>query len=162
LQDWGKPGRSGRLLRANLDGSKFQEVPAATGSGPGSCCIGTRRGVRDLFNNRSYRRHSQQIRFDAHFCCGNVVKNSNRWITLRLLGGPKSPADAIGAKVFVTSRESTATWGRLQREAYASSSDQRCHFGLGMAVKVDRVEDSLAKRGKGRITIPPSILLLYP
>jgi len=32
----------------------------------------------------------------------NVVKNDNHWIAFRLIGGPKSPRDAIGAKVFVT------------------------------------------------------------
>src|SRR5260370_13673736 len=32
----------------------------------------------------------------------NVVKNGNHWVTLKLIGGPKSPRDAIGAKGFVT------------------------------------------------------------
>jgi len=33
----------------------------------------------------------------------NVVNNSNHWLTLKLVGGPKSPRDAIGSKVFLTS-----------------------------------------------------------
>jgi len=35
----------------------------------------------------------------------NVAKSDNHWIAFRLIGGPKSPRDAIGAKVFVTLEE---------------------------------------------------------
>jgi hypothetical protein len=70
----------------------------------------------------------------------NVVKNANHWLTLKLIGGPKSPHDAIGAKVFLT------TGGIRQRAdvfsggSYGSSSDQRVHFGLGTLSKVDKLE----------------------
>ncbi len=75
----------------------------------------------------------------------NVVKNSNHWITLKLEGGPKSPRDAIGAKAFVTA-------GGVR--SYASSSDQRLHFGLGAAAKVDKVEIQWPSGTKEEITIP--------
>ena len=33
----------------------------------------------------------------------NVVTNENHWITIKLIGGAKSPRDAIGSKVFLNS-----------------------------------------------------------
>src|SRR4030081_3755650 len=101
LQDWGTTWAQRPLLLRNLDGSKFQEVPAATGSG--LAVVVTARGAAfgDLFNDghidvvlNSVDSHATLLR--------NVVKNANHWVTLKLVGGPKSPRDAIGSKVFVT------------------------------------------------------------
>jgi len=49
----------------------------------------------------------------------NVMANGNHWVGLKLIGGPKSPRDAIGAKVFLTAG---------------------VHFGLGKTAKVDKLE----------------------
>jgi hypothetical protein len=57
-----------------------------------------------------------------------------------LLGGPKSPRDAIGAKVFITTGSIRQRADVFSGGSYASSSDQRLHFGLGSAAKVDKVE----------------------
>ena len=70
----------------------------------------------------------------------NVVKNSNHWLTLKLVGGPKSPRDAIGTKVFVTAGGARQRGDVFSGGSYASSSDPRLHFGLGAAAKVDKVE----------------------
>jgi len=70
----------------------------------------------------------------------NVVKNGNHWLTLRLVGGPDSPRDAIGSKVFLTAGGVRQRADVFSGGSYGSSSDQRVHFGLGAAVKVDRVE----------------------
>ena len=70
----------------------------------------------------------------------NVVKNANHWLTLKLIGGPTSPRDGIGAKVFLS------TGGIRQRAdvfsggSYGSSSDQRVHLGLRTLSKVDKLE----------------------
>jgi len=70
----------------------------------------------------------------------NVATETNHWVAFKLVGGAKSPRDAVGATMYVT------TAGIRQREdiysggSYASSSDQRPHFGIGSAVKVDKVE----------------------
>src|SRR6266581_8599469 len=70
----------------------------------------------------------------------NVVKNSNHWVTLKLVGGSKSSRDAIGAKAFVTAGGVRQRGDVFSGGSYASSSDQRLHFGLGSAAKVDKVE----------------------
>jgi hypothetical protein len=70
----------------------------------------------------------------------NVVKNANHWMTLKLVGGPKGPRDAIGAKVFVTAGGVRQRADLISGGSYGSSSDPRLHFGLGGSTKVDRVE----------------------
>ena len=70
----------------------------------------------------------------------NVVKNSNHWIELELIGGPKSPRDAVGAKVFLTAGGVRQRADVFSGGSYASTSDPRVHFGLGSAASVDKVE----------------------
>src|SRR5882762_8571048 len=70
----------------------------------------------------------------------NVVKNGNHWIAFKLVGAAKSPRDAIGAAVFVTTRGVRQRGDVLSGGSYGSSSDPRVHFGLGSASKIERVE----------------------
>jgi hypothetical protein len=53
---------------------------------------------------------------------------------------PKSPRDAIGAKVFLTTDGVRQRGDVFSGASYASSSDPRLHFGLGAASKVDKLE----------------------
>jgi hypothetical protein len=53
---------------------------------------------------------------------------------------PKSPRDAIGAKVFLTAGGVRQRADVFSGGSYASSSDPRLHFGLGAASKVDKLE----------------------
>jgi hypothetical protein len=52
---------------------------------------------------------------------------------LKLVGGPKSPRDAIGAKFFLTESGVHQRADVFSGGSYGSSSDQRVHFGLGSA-----------------------------
>ena len=70
----------------------------------------------------------------------NVVKNGNHWLTLKLVGGPKSPRDAIGAKVFLTAGGVRQRADVFSGGSYGSSSDKRVHFGLGSATTVEAIE----------------------
>jgi hypothetical protein len=70
----------------------------------------------------------------------NVAKSDNHWIAFRLIGGPKSPRDAIGAKVFVTAGGIRQRADVFSGGSYGSSSDQRVRFGLGYHDKVGKVE----------------------
>ncbi len=153
LQDWGTTWAQRPLLLRNLDGSKFQEVPAATGSG--LAVVVTARGAAfgDLFNDGHIDVVLNNID-STPTLLRNVAKNSNHWITLKLLGGLKSPRDAIGAKVFVTAGGARQRGDVFSGGSYASSSDQRLHFGLGAATKVDRVEIHWPSGAKEEIKIP--------
>ena len=153
LQDWGTTWAQRPLLLRNLDGSKFQEVPAATGSG--LAVVVTARGAAfgDLFNDGHIDVVLNNID-STPTLLRNVVKNSNHWITLKMLGGPKSPRDAIGAKVFVTAGGARQRGDVFSGGSYGSSSDQRLHFGLGAATKVDRVEIHWPSGAKEEVAIP--------
>ena len=51
---------------------------------------------------------------------------------------------AVGPSVFVTANGSTQRADVLAGGSFASSSDQRPHFGLGKATKVDKIESVTA------------------
>ncbi len=152
-QDWGTTWAQRPLLLRNLDGTKFQEVPPATNSG--LAVVITARGAAfgDLFNDG----HIDVVinNMDSTpTLLRNVVKNSNHWVTLKLVGGPKSPRDAIGAKAFVTAGGFRQRGDVFSGGSYASSSDQRLHFGLGAATKVDKVEIQWPGGAWEQVTLP--------
>ena len=152
-QDWGTTWAQRPLLLRNLDGSKFQEVPAATGSGLAAVVSARGAAFGDLFNDGQIDVVLNNID-STPTLLRNVVKNSNHWITLKLVGGAKSPRDAIGAKVFVTAGNVRQRGDVFSGGSYASSSDQRLHFGLGAAAKVDKVEIHWPSGSREEITIP--------
>jgi enediyne biosynthesis protein E4 len=84
----------------------------------------------------------------------NVVKNTNHWLTLKLVRGLKSLRDAIGAKVFVTAGAIRQRGDVFSGGSYACSSDQFLHFGLGAATSVEKVEILWPDGVKEEIKIP--------
>jgi hypothetical protein len=152
-KDWGTTLAQRPLLFRNLDGAKFQEVPPATGSG--LAVVITARGAAfgDLFNDGHIDVVINNVD-STPTLLRNVVKNSNHWVALKLVGGPKSPRDAIGAKVFVTTGAIRQRGDVFSGGSYASSSDQRLHFGLGAATKVDKVEIYWPSGTKEQIMLP--------
>jgi len=84
----------------------------------------------------------------------NVVTNSNHWATFKLVGGPKSPRDAIGAKMFVTAGSIRQRCDVFSGGSYASSSDPRLHFGLGAAEKIDLAQIIWPSGTKEEIRVP--------
>lgn len=137
--EWGTTWAERPQLFRNLDGSKFQEVPPATGSGLAVVVPARGAAFGDLFNDG----HIDVVlnNMDAPpTLLRNVVKNANHWLTLKLVGGPKSPRDAIGAKVFLTAGGVRQRADVFSGGSYGSSSDQRVHFGLGSASKIEKLE----------------------
>src|SRR2546428_12158608 len=80
--------------------SKFKEVPPATGSGLADVISARGAAFGDLFNDGRIDVVINNLD-SAPTLLRNTVKNSNHWIAFKLVGGPRSPRDAIGAKVFV-------------------------------------------------------------
>jgi hypothetical protein len=68
-----------------------------------------------------------------------ATKAANHWITLRL-EGLRANRSAIGARVTVIAAGLRQTAEVRSGGGYLSQNDLRLHFGLGAAVKVDRVE----------------------
>jgi hypothetical protein len=152
-QDWGTTWLQRPQLFRNLDGKKFAEVPPATGSGLAELLAGRCAAVDDLFNDG----HLDVVvnNMDSTpALLRNVVKNNNHWIAFRLVGGPKSPRDAIGAKVFVTTGPIRQRADVFSGGSYGSSSDPRVHFGLGQSEKIDKIEIHWPSGLKQELTAP--------
>src|SRR4029077_12452654 len=136
----------------NFDGSRFKEVPPATGSGLADVIPARGAAFGDLFNTGQIDVVINNIDFTPALL-RNVVKNGNHWLTLKLIGGPKSPRDAIGAKVFLTAGGVRQRADVFSGGSYGSGSDQRVHFGLGSATTVDAIEIHWPSGKKQSITV---------
>lgn len=152
-RDWGTTWAQRPQLFRNLDGNKFQEVPPATGSGLADVVPARGAAFGDIFNDG----HIDVVLNNMDSppaLLRNVVKNNNHWLVFKLVGGPKGPRDAIGAKMFFTVGGARQRGDVISGGSYGSSSDQRLHFGLGTATKVDRVEIYWPSGKKEEITVP--------
>jgi hypothetical protein len=70
----------------------------------------------------------------------DVDPNHNHWVAFSLVGGPKSPRDAIGATLYLNANGMRQRADIFSGGSFASTSDMRPHFGLGSATKVDSLE----------------------
>ncbi len=68
----------------------------------------------------------------------DVTANGNHWIAVKLKG-TKSNRDGIGAAVELTAGGLTQTAARVAGSGYLSQDDDRLHFGLGPASKIDKL-----------------------
>ena len=151
--EWGTTWAQRPLLFRNLDGGKFQEVPAATGSGLADVIPSRGAAFGDLFNDGHIDVVLNNIDSPPTLL-RNAVSNSNHWLTLKLVGGPQSPRDAMGAKVFLTAGGFRQRADVSSGGSYGSNSDPRVHFGLGTATKVDKLEVHWPSGAVEQISIP--------
>jgi len=70
----------------------------------------------------------------------NVNDDHNHWVGLLLIGGPKSPRDAVGSTVYLTAGGMRQRGDVMSGGSFESSNDFRVHFGLGETTTVDKVE----------------------
>src|SRR5205807_6157170 len=151
--EWGTTWAERPQLFRNLDGVKFQEVPPASGSGLAAVIPARGAAFGDLFNDGHIDVVINNLD-STPTLLRNVVRNGNDWVTLKLIGGPKSPRDAIGAKVFVTTGAVRQRADVFSGGSYGSNSDPRVHFGLGPATKVDKLEIQWPSGKKQEIPVP--------
>ncbi|MDE3201793.1 MAG: CRTAC1 family protein [Acidobacteriota bacterium] len=136
---WGTSWKERPMLFHNIDGKKFVPVPAVEGTGLAAVIAGRGMAVGDLFNSGQLDAVISVM--DGHpVLLKNVYPDHNHWLEVKLIGGPKSPRDATGAKVYVTAGGMRQRSDDLSGGSYLSNNDQRPHFGLGKATKIDDVE----------------------
>ncbi len=137
--DWGTTYAQRPLLFRNNHHGKFEYVPPVKGSGLAVITQGRGAAFGDLFNNGKIDVVINPVD-GPPVLLKNVNSDHHHWVELKLVGGPKSPRDAIGATVYLTAN------GMRQREdvmsggSYISSNDQRPHFGLGDATNAGTAE----------------------
>ena len=135
---WGTTWKQRPLLFHNV-GGKLELVPAVEGSSLAKVGVGRGLALGDLFNDGKIDAVINNVDGTPSFL-HNVSPDKNHWLELRLVGGPKSPRDAIGATVYVKANGFRQRSDVVSGGSFASSSDQRLHFGLGASTSVDELE----------------------
>ena len=137
--NWGTSYAERPQLFHNNMGKAFEVVPAVEGTGLALVIPSRGAAFGDLFNNG---------KIDVVINCidhtpvllRNVNADTNHWVGIKLVGGPKGPRDAVGATVYLTAGGMRQRADVMSGGSYESSNDQRLHFGLGQTVKVDSLE----------------------
>ncbi len=138
-QDWGTTFAERPLLYRNLEGKKFQLVPPVKGSGLAVVTPGRGAAFGDLFNDGKIDVVINSLG-TTPVLLRNVNADNHHWVELKLVGGAKSPRDAVGAAVYLTANGMRQRADVLSGGSYISSNDQRVHFGIGDATTVKEVE----------------------
>ena len=158
-QNWGTTWKQRPLLLHNNRG-KLEFVPAVEGTGLAELASGRGMAYGDLFNDG----HVDVVinNMDAApFLFRNVSGGTNHWIEFRLVGGPKSPRDAIGATVYVTADGVRQRQDVIAGGSFASSPDPRPHFGLGAATTLTKVEIHWPSGFKETLPVPTKVDMIY-
>ena len=138
--DWGTTWAERPLLFHNVNhGKRFDPIPAVEGTGLADVVPARGAAFGDLFNNG---------KIDVVINCidhttvllRNVNSDSNHWVGIKLIGGPKGPKDAVGATVFITSGSMRQRADVMSGGSFESSNDQRLHFGLASATTIEDLE----------------------
>jgi hypothetical protein len=136
---WGTTYAQRPLLFRNMEGKKFHPVPAVEGSGLARVVAGHGLAIGDLFNDGKLDAVINVI--DGHpLLLRNVSPDKHHWIELKLVGGPKSPRDAVGATVYLIAGGKKQRGDVIAGGSYASTHDPRIHFGLGETAEIDVIE----------------------
>lgn len=72
----------------------------------------------------------------------NVADTKNHWLEIKLVGdvSKKTPLDAIGSTVYVTTGKMRRRFDLTSGAGYASQNEQKILVGLGENTKIDRLE----------------------
>ena len=138
---WGTSYAEQALLFHNLKNGKFERVGAPAGSALAQAWCARGLAIADLdgdgrldvvINNADSKPTLLK----------NIATGTGHWLELRLVGDvtKKSPRDAIGAIVYVTTGKLRQRQDVISGASYASQNDMTLHFGLGAATAVDRLE----------------------
>jgi hypothetical protein len=132
-RDWGTTYAQRPLLFHNLKNGKFEYIPPVAGTGLADVIPGRGAAFGDLFNDGKIDVVISPIDGPA-VLLRNVNPDHHHWVELKLVGGAKSPRDAICATVYLKADGMTQRDDVMSSGSYISASDQRLHFGLGDAM----------------------------
>ncbi len=151
--DWGTSYAERPLLFHNLKNGKFEYVPPLVGSGLADVIPGRGAAFGDLFNDGKIDVVINPIDGPA-VLLRNVNPDKHHWVALKLVGGPKSPRDAMCATVYLKANGLTMRDDVMSSGSYLSSNDQRLHFGLGDATDAGTVEIHWPSGAKETVKLP--------
>ncbi len=157
---WGTTFAERPLLFQNIRGQKFDLVLPVKNTGLARLLTARGAAFGDLFNDGKMDAVINQLD-DVPALLRNVHADKNHWVGLQLVGGPRSPRDAVGATVYLTANSIRQRGDVISGGSFASSNDPRVHFGLGQATKVDGVEIRWPDRVVEHVVLPAAVDRFY-
>lgn len=137
--EWGTSFAERPLLFHSEQGKHFELVPAVEGSGLAVVTPGRGAAFGDLFNDGKIDVVLNPID-GPPVLLRNVNPDHHHWVELKLVGGPKSPRDALCATAYLQADGMRMRQDALSAGSFISSNDQRLHFGLGDSMDAGTVE----------------------
>jgi hypothetical protein len=158
--DWGTTFAQRPLLFHNLKAGKFEVIPPVKGTGLAMTLVGRGAAFGDLFNHGKTDVVINQLE-GSPLLLRNVSSDHHHWVGLKLIGGSKSPRDAVGAAVYLSAGGIRQRRDVISGGSFASSNDQRLHFGLGDTSSVDQVEIHWPDKMVQRLKLPGGVDRYY-
>ena len=152
-KDWGTSYAQRPLLFHNTHDGKFEEAPAVVGSGLASLISGRGAAFGDLFHDGKIDVVISPVD-GPPLLLRNVNPDHHHWVELKLVGGPLSPRDAVGATVYLTANGMRQRQDVLSGGSYVSTNDPRSHFGLGDATDAGTAEIHWPSGAKETVRLP--------
>jgi hypothetical protein len=151
--DWGTSYAERPLLYHNLKNGKFELIPAVEGTGLAVVSVGRGAAFGDIFNDGKIGVVINNMD-GVPVLLRNVNPDHHNWVELKLIGGPKSPRDAVGATVYLAANGMRQRGDVLSGGSYLSSNDLRVHFGLGDATDAGTAEIHWPSGAKEMVKLP--------
>jgi hypothetical protein len=138
---WGTSYPEQSLLFHNLKNGKFERVGAPAGTALAQAWAARGIAFSDLDGDGRLDLVVNNIDSKPTLL-KNIATGVGHWLELRLIGdvARKSPRDATGAIVYVTTGKLRQRQDVISGASYASQNDMTLHFGLGAATAVDKLE----------------------
>lgn len=154
--DWGTTFAQRPLLFHNLKAGKFEVIPPVKGTGLAVTLVGRGAAFGDLFNDGKTDVIINQLE-GPPVLLRNVSPDHHHWVGLKLIGGAKSPRDAVGGTVYLTAGGTRQRRDVISGGSFASSNDPRLHFGLGESSSIDQVEIHWPDKMVQRVKLPAGV-----
>ena len=152
-QPWGTSFAQRPLLFHNIGGKRFELMPAVEGTALAQTYVGRGLAVGDLFNDGKLD-VVINVMDGSPALLRDLSPDKHHWIEFKLVGGAKSPRDAVGATLYLTANNMRQRADVISGGSYASTSDPRLHFGIGDANVIDDIEVHWPSGAKERFPAP--------